>query len=245
MKNEKLFNYNDYYYFALITPISGSWSFTSYSDGENTYEAIRGLNPQTKMPLQFDIYFSTKERVYRCGKNAKVKVLVNSDLDRPVTMSLYEYLRNHPNCEGSKNAMPDSPVIFKELDEQKDAKVHTDRIKRRAEAMNKALSMKPAEYDNVAPLIGVFNDDPDIKQRAILMFADQDPEKFFSYVEDQSAPIRALIRKALSINKLRNLGEAIFWDKETLGGNEDQAVSYLIANKEKLEALKQLVKKAK
>ena len=87
--------------------------------------------------------------------------------------------------------------------------------------------------------------DPDVKQRAILMFADQDPEGFFKFVEDTAAPVRALIRKAVQMNKLRKLGESIFWDKETLGGNEDQAVSYLLANKDKHDALKMLVKKMK
>jgi hypothetical protein len=242
-KENKLFNYGDYYYFALITPIPGSWGFVSYSDGEHTYEAIRGLNPQTKVAIPFDIYFSTKERVYRCGKKQSVKVII--DGERTESMPLYEYLKNHPNCQNSKSAREDSPVIFKELDEVKDAKEHTSRIKRRADAMNKALALKPAEYDDIAPLIGVFSDDPDVKQRAILMFADQDPEGFFRFVEDNAAPVRALIRKAVQMNKLKKLGESIFWDKETIGGNEDQAVSYLLANKDKHDALKMLVKKLK
>ncbi len=241
----KLFNHNDYVYFALITPIPGSWGFVSYSDGASTYEAIRGINPTTKTPIPFDVTFSTKERVYRCGKNQRVKVIVDGDPEKIKSMLLVDYIKGSPNCENSTNNKDGQPILFKELDEQRDAKLHTDRIRRRTDALNKVLAMKPAQLDEMAPLIGEFSDDPDVKQRALLLFAEQDPDKFFSYVDSEESPIRSLIRKAVQMNKLKKVGESIFWDKEALGGNEDQAVAYLLANKEKYAALKQLVKALK
>lgn len=247
MAKPKTFNPSNFTHFALINPISGSWGFVSYSDGDHTYEAIRGLNPQSGQPIPFSVFFSVRDRVYRCGNAQDVQVIVDGVTKTPMKMKVADYLRNHPNCEGSKaNLETGEPAIFKEMDEKKDAGMHLSRIKRRTDAVNTALAMTPEQLDEIAPVIGTFNDDPDVKQRAVVMFAEQDPESFFSFVEKKDeTPVRALIRKAIRMNTLRNMGSAIFWDKETLGGTEDQAVAYLLANKDKLDALKMAVKKTK
>lgn len=247
MAKPKTFTPDNFTHFALINPISGSWGFVSYSDGDHTYEAIRGLNPQSGQPIPFSVFFSVRERVYRCGNGQEVQVIVDGNTKAPVKMKVADYLKNHPNCEGSNaNQMTGEPVIFKIMDEKKDAGMHLSRIKRRTDAVNLALAMTPEQLDEIAPMVGTFNDDMDVKQRAVVMFAEQDPEAFFSFVDKKDeTPVRSLIRKAIKMNTLRTLGSAIFWDKETLGGNEDQAVAFLLSNKDKLEALKMVVKKNK
>lgn len=243
----KLFNHGSYHYFAIINPIPGSWGFASYTDKDgNTVEAIQGVDARTGMFRPFTVFFSPKERVYQCRKEQKVTIIKNGDTSKPIQIELYKYIKGHPNCEDTLNPSIDNPaVVFKELNEAADSKLHTDRIKNRLKAENKALELKGEALDQVANYIGEFSDNPDIKFRSVLLFAGKDPNKFLDIVESEETPIRSLIRKAISIGKLKQTGGAIFWDKEALGGSEDHAVAYLLANKEKLDALKQVVKKLK
>jgi hypothetical protein len=156
-------------------------------------------------------------------------------------MKLYDYVKGYPACEGSPNASEAQPVLFKELDPIKDAQIEFDRRKRRNDAMNAAFALEGKDLDDMATLLGVFNDDPIFKINRISEFANQDPETFFRYYESGDRSVRALIRKAVILNKLKTVGEAIFWGKEVVGGNEDQAVAYLTTNQDKLAALNALV----
>lgn len=234
----KQFNADNYVKFALNTAIEGSWGFTSYTDLEgNSYRAIQGfLSPG--VPRNYDVYWSTTERIRRVPANKKIKVLRNGD---ETTMLEVEYMKNHPCCAESPNNHPQQAILFKVLDPIKDAEISVSRRKRQNDAVNKAFALEGKELDDMATLLGVFVDDPMFKLDRVSEFAKQDPELFFKYYESGDKSVRATLRKALSLNKLKKVGEAIFWEKESLGGNEDQAVAYLVQNPEKLEALNALI----
>lgn len=232
---EKQFNADDYVKFALITPIEGTWSFTSYTDIDgNNYRAITGYT-STGLPRNFDLKWSSVERIYRARRKQKVQVLVNGQEKQ---MLLVDYIKGHPCCEGSVNGSPQQAILFKELDPIKDASLEMDRRKRRNEAMSIAFGLEGEELNDMATLIGVFVDDPVFKMNRVSEFANQDPEMFFKLYESGEKGVRALVRKSLTLGKLKKVGDAVFFGEMSIGGNEDQAVSYLIANPEKAKALR-------
>lgn len=234
-----LFNHENYVYFALITPTDGgSWGFTSYADRDgNTYRAISGYHP-SGLPRNYDIYWSAAQRVLAVPKNKMLNVITVTGEKR---IKEVDYIRNHPFCEGGPNFTDGCAIVIKEIDEQKDSKIHLDRIERQNAAVNEALALEGQALDDMAIMFAVFTDDVIIKRRRVAEYAQKDPEQFFKFYEAGDRPIRALVKKALAANKIQQIGEAIFWGKESLGGNLDQAVSYLVSNPEKLEGLKQSV----
>jgi len=235
---EKLFNTDNYVYFALMTPIEGSWGFTGYTAADGNYvKAVQGQNVNGTYKA-YDVFWSTQERVRRVPKAKKITVLKNGEL---VQMLEIEYLKQSPNCEGSKNGSADSAAIFKEIDEAKDANILIERRQRKNQALTASFALEGKELDDIAAALGIFHDDPLIKLNRISEFAGQDPEGFFKHYENPNKIIKALILRGLHTGKLTKTGEAIFWGKEALGGNEDQAISFLIANPEKLHGLEESI----
>lgn len=227
---------NDYVFFALINPIEGSWGFTGYSDASgHSYRATNGTTVGG-IPKNYEIYWSASERIYRAPKDRKITVIFNGDqMER---MLLVDYIRNSPNCEGSPNNQSGiHPVIFKELDEVKDAELKVSRRLRRNEAITAAAGLEDQDLIDMGALIGEFRNDKFLLLDKVSEFANNDPESFFKLYKDPTRQVKALIRKALQSGKLKKTGDAIFWGNESLGGNEDQAVAWLIAQPAKLEAL--------
>ena len=236
-----MFDYSKYFYFYQVTPTAGEWSFLSYADKEgNTYKALASVNPDgSKRP--FEVKFSRRERIYRGSKTQKVWVEVNGE--KPKQILLYDYIKNYPDCEGSKNYR--GTTIFKEMDEVKDAKIGVDKKKRRLDAGNIVMNMKPEERAAFAPLIGVFTDNPDIHLHRLLEFADNDPEKFFEMYESPDKEVRSLVRKAVQGQILKTRSGTIIWDKDWVAADEDEAVQMLLKDGERLKSLKSMVKKLK
>jgi len=235
---EKLFNTDNYVYFALMTPIEGSWGFTSYTGADGNYvRAIQGQNINGTFK-SYDVFWSAQERVRRVPKGKKITVIKDGE---QVMMLEVDYIRNSPNCEGSKNNAIGHSIIFKEIDEAKDAGLLLSRRKRKNDALTASFGLEGKELDDVAAALGIFQEDPLIKQNRVSEYAGQDPEGFFKHYENPNRRIKALILKGLHIGKLTKTGDAIFWGKEALGGNEDQAISYLISNPEKLQGLEESI----
>jgi len=236
---EKTFNTDNYVYFALMTPIEGSWGFTGYTSLDGNYvKAVAGQSGNGTYKA-YDVFWSSAERVRRVPKAKKITVIRNGE--GPIQMLEVEYLRLSPNCEGSKNSVSGQSVIFKEIDENKDAQILLDRRRRKNDAVTASFTLEGHELDDVAAALGIFHDDPLIKQNRITEYAGQDPEGFFKHYENPNKPVKSLVLRGLHMGRLTKTGEAIFWGKETLGGNEDQAIAYLIANPEKLRGLEESI----
>ncbi len=221
--------------FALIIPIPGTWGFTSYRDlSGNSYRAISGKTGNGQY-RNYELYWSTGLRIHEARRDQKISVIKNDTEE--IRMLLSDYLGNHPSCEGSPNFEIGGSVIFKKLDPVKDAGLELSRRQRKNDAMSAAFKLEGAELDEMAILLGIFNDNPTVKSNMIGEIADKDPERFFSVYESPDRQTRALIRKAITLNKLQEVGGSIFWAGEAIGGNEDQAVAYLISNPERQKAL--------
>jgi hypothetical protein len=152
-------------------------------------------------------------------------------------MKLVDYIFNSPNCQDSPNNTPEHPILFKLIDEQKDAAILVDRRKRKNEALNKAFSLEGQDLVDIAALYGDFRSDPVVLMERVTFEAGRDPERFLKFYDSPDRAVRALVRKGLSLGKLTKIGESIFWGKEAIGGTEELAVSELISNPEKMRAL--------
>lgn len=236
-----MYDHEKFYFFAYLPPLSsGSWSITGYGDRR----AIAGYQPDGKENA-FIVSFAQRERIYRFPKEKMILVLDSSSADgKPKKMKLYDYLKGHPNCEGSTSPEPDS-AVFKEMDEVKDSKLVLDNKKLRIKAENIALSLNGEGLREMAIMIGEFRADEDIQLRRVLDYAGQLPSTFIEVYESPDRGIRSTIRRAVEAGLLKKQGRTHYWDKSIIGSDEDDAVSYLQKEADKLKALKDQVKKFK
>jgi hypothetical protein len=237
-----MFDHKLFDYFIQIRPTQGTVSFRNYTDNEgNTYCAFQTLGQTFNDHKPFWITFSVRERTYRASKGREIFVSKNGDL--PEKVRLVEYLANSPWTEGSPN-LRGEPTI-KRFDEVKDAKTGVDRRKRRLEAGNIALNLSAEQMTQMAQLIGVFSDDKTVQMNRVLEFADQDPETFMEFYGSADREAKALVKKGLKTGVLKTKGKMVMWDKDMVGADEAEAISNLMKDKEKFDAIKKNVQKFK
>lgn len=237
-----MFDHKAFDYFIQIRPTQGTVSFRNYTDIEgNTYCAFQTLGPTFNDHKPFWVTFSVRERTYRSSKGREIFVSKNGDF--PEKMKLSDYLANSPWTEGSPNLKGEATI--KKFDEVKDAKVGVDRRKRRLEAGNIALNLAPDQMAQMAQLIGVFSDDKNVQMNRVLEFADQDPEAFLEFYNSADREVKAVVKKGLKTGVLKNKGKMIMWDKDMVGADEADAVSNLLKDQTKLDAIKKNINKLK
>lgn len=237
-----MFDHDKFFYFAQITPTSGSVGFRNYTDNEgNTYSAFATLGVTFNDHKPFWVNFSARERIYRAAKDREILVSKNGDV--PKKMKLVDFLKNSPFTEGSPNLRGNATI--KLMDEVKDAKIAVDRAKLRLDAGNLALGLSPDETTKMAQLIGYFGDDPMVQKRRVLEFSDQEPELFTQLYHGEDRDARSLVKKGLASKVLKLRGKMVVWDKMTLGPDEDSAIARLMKEPELRDAVAQAVKKMK
>lgn len=239
-------NLKNYVLFAAINPdITGSIGFSSYTDMDgNHYRAINGYTP-AGVPRDFNISFSEGSgRIYRAGKNQKITVLMNGKPD-PKEWFLADYLRHCSLCESSPNSRGN--IVYRELDDNKDAEVLINVKKLRKKANDAAFELegKSKELAEIAQLIGEFRDDKNIQFSTVISYAESNPRAFLELVESPDRQARALIKKALSIGEVKEKGKLLVWKNETLGSDEDEAVQRVTKDPAVFKALELAVRKLK
>jgi hypothetical protein len=232
-----MFDHSKFNYFIQIVPTTGTFSFRNYTDIEgNTYSAFQTLGATFNDHKPFWVTFSSRERTYRASKDREILVSKNGDV--PKKMKLKDYLMNSPFTAESPNLRGVAKI--KLFDEAKDAKVGVDRRTLRIQAGNLALNLSQQELQEMAQLIGVFQDDMMVQKNRVLEFADQEPEAFMEIYNSGDREAKSLIKKGLSSGVLKKKGKMVVWENETLGADEEAAISRLM----KEEPLKKAVTKA-
>lgn len=235
-----MFDYKTNDYFALVTPIQGGWTFTSYEYDGKSYRGIQGFN-RDGMPKNFTVFFGDRERMYITPKKKTIQVIVNNDPKQLETMTVSEYLTRSPYCVGVNCTVP----IFKFIDEVRDAQDIVDIKGSRIKAESLAFGLKGAELIEIAQLLGEFSDDKAMQKRAVLEFAGKSPAMFMSIYDDPHRAIKSLVRKGVKAGILRQNGKVVSWDKDILGSGEEDIVDKLTKDEVKLKALKEAVLKFK
>lgn len=226
-----MFNHENYFQFIQIKPTQGDYSFLSYTDKEgNTLKGIASIDHNgNKRP--FVVTWSARNRIYRGVKTKKIMVEVNGKVKE---MLLYDYIKGYDRIENSPNQR--GVALIKELDEVKDAKLAIDRKKLVAKAATTALGLDGQDLADMAAMIGVFKNDPDVQKFRVTEFADQNPEAFFEMFDAPDFKVKALVRRAISAGTAKKKGKSIECNGE-LHADEQDLVSALLKDEKKLMAL--------
>lgn len=170
--------------------------------------------------------------------------------------SQYDFLINHPQCEGSPNGTYNRDergeiviredgkrdqlgVLFKLMNTAADAEIALDAAIRKTKAEASALELDDETLQDVAAHIGIFGAPDKLMQHRVYQYAGKYPIDYFQILESGDRPVRAIIRKAISQGIFTTKGEVIMWGSTVVGPNEDGAVSNLLRDgKDILEALR-------
>lgn len=232
-----MFNHENYFQFIQITPTEGEQSFISYTNSNgDTLEAIASVD-QNGYRRPFVVTWSARNRIYRGQRNKKIMVVKNGEMAK---MPLYDYIKGFVEIMTDRHGNP----LFKELDEVKDAKLALSRKELVVKASNKALELKGAELEDMAALIGVFVQDPDVQKFRVVEFADQDPQMFLDILNSPDFKVKALVRKATKSGTALQKGKTVEWAGQ-LFADESDFISALLKDEKKLNALEKQVNKNK
>lgn len=229
------FKYDDYEYFVLLPERmeNAHYGFRDYTDiktGE--LQAIYdGKKDRHGDPIPRQFNFSKKERTMRIPK-----------LQKANGKSIVEFLKNHPECEGSPNN-EGQPFWFRMVREEADAEIANEQKALRRKAENMAADLKGDELFDVAVLYGVFDKRPAIALHAVSEAAHNDPQTFLDIVESPDMAAKALVHKALSHNLFAKKGKMIVWENETIGADFDEAVSRLLKEEKLAKAVQSNINK--
>lgn len=186
-----------------------------------------------------------KSKRFRFTEDLRRFLTRKSDVDL-YGRSQYEFLKNHPACEGSPNGNYEKDefgnkvqtgIVFKEMDEAKDARVALDAEKAVSDAKTSALNLDDETLQEVANIIGYYGPVDEIMQLRVVEHAGKRPTEYNQILTSGTRIYRAVLRKALSEGLLTKKGTIIMFGETLIGADEDDAVAKLIKDKDMLKAL--------
>lgn len=223
----------------------GSYTIT---DGYYDYDGIFGE------PGKFIRYVTSRDekgrinaKRYRFNESFFRIMTRKSDVDCDGKVSQYDFLKNHPECEGSpygQYEMVDGKKVqvgycFKELNEEKDAMLALQADRLRTEAQAEVLKLDDATVEEVASILGVYGQAPSIQRLKVLEFAGKKPAEFNELMRSGDRAVRALVRKAIADEVFTKKGSVISWESTIIGNNEDDAIATLLGDQSMIEALQE------
>jgi hypothetical protein len=231
-----MFNSDKFVYFVNVRPGRRPYGFSTYMDAEGKVQMIvNGYDSKTGEPIPRQINFSRKEWSLRIPINQKDKE----------GKSVVEFLRNHPECEGSPNN-EGQPILFKEINYSKDADIANQAKAKRIKAESIALNLELEELQEIASSFGVIINDSNpegLLRHKMLELAGNDPETF---LEGYNAPDRlykALINKGVKAGLLSRKGEMIMWESTVIGTSLSSAISTLAEDKKLTKSIEEAIKR--
>jgi hypothetical protein len=158
-------------------------------------------------------------------------------------VKLYDWLKNYPGCEGSpygeysESDGKQRGVVFREMNDEKDAQTALTADILRVKAQSNVLALDEATIREVGAILGHYDESVDVIQLKILEYAGKRPQPYFEMMESGDRSIRAIVRKAVSEGIFKTKGEVIMWENTIVGANEDDAISTLIKDPDMLKGL--------
>lgn len=254
MSSSKKFKPVEHSQFVITGPFvdtvfqGGSYALSlGYTDHAG---AIKDNTPQSGQKGRYVEYVTArnergqdKAKRYRFDQSLGRLLTRESDTDI-YGKSQYQFLKNHPECEGSPNGIytddgTQTGITFRELNTAKDAAValRADRLRNKAEA--NALSLDDQTLEEVASIIGYFGEVDDQMLLKVVEFARKKPGDFTAILEADDRGIRAIVRKAIAEGIFKEHGQIIKWESTTIGNDENDAVATLRKDKAMLSALQE------
>lgn len=223
-------NKNDYVSFVLINPKRRAYrTGRDYTDAKGNLCFVEaGVDNKTGTPIHRQFRFSQGRRVLSVSKHQTDAI---------------EFLRNHPECEGSPNCR--GMVEFKELNDERSAEIAQERELFVLKVKNMVVALDETSKIEVAKLCGII--EPSAVQRdfRLIQEAGISPEKVKDIIEAPDREARSLILEGIDFGILKKRGFMIMFDKEKLGNDEDNAVRKLLNESDLFDSLKFAVNEAK
>lgn len=163
--------------------------------------------------------------------------------------SQYDFLANAPMCEGSKNGTYTGEgddrtqigVLFKLMNTDRDAEIAMKAARRKVEAESSAMNVDDETLIELAAHIGYFDNPGELMRHRVYQWAGKKPEDYFSVLKSGDRAVRAIIRKSLQEGIFTQKGEVIMWASTVIGSNENDAVGFLLREKDIMDALQEKV----
>jgi hypothetical protein len=217
--------------FYLVRPNAsyGAGAYTNPDTGEYTFVSTSKDANQNPIPYRF---------VFR-AKGGRIIGVPEGWLDS-AGRSMVEFLRNHPECEGSPNNRGQI-CYFKELDVEKEAEVQLEIEQAVMEAKNAAAKLTGDKLKYVALLVGESSDKPTKQLVALLKYAEGNPKDLLKIINGPDVEVRALLREGITKGIVELKGTIHIWESVNLGSTEDEAVGKVLTDKDLLTALKRSI----
>ncbi len=258
----KPFNINKFVHFVLLPevvsrvetvgpnagrpiPTIGSLSFRTYTDTAGVFDTPGA-------PVEYittvDANGRPKGKWFKMDQSHNAIIVNINDVDVK-GKKMIDFIRNHPDCEGSKNGryITDGNgdtiqinVKFRELNTEQDAQTALAASLRRSKAQLSAGELDFDTLKEVAILgIGMSSNSESILRHKVVEWAGKRPQDYFTILDSGDRQIRAQVRKAITDGIFTERGPLIYWGNEIIGSNEDDAVSKLLNDEELRSALKE------
>lgn len=225
---------NSYVEFALIHANMAGYGFNSYMDENGEVAYITKGKTQYGQPIKKNYEFTQSKRIIRIPAVRKDEI---------------DFLRNCPECEGSKNGHYDKDgkqhrFYFREINEGKDATVVVDATKDRLAAQNLAMEISNDEpkMRALAIVLGCFKEDPGLQLAHLLQYAETAPLDFVKTAKSPELEAQYLLKSGLRSGVISKKGMAVIFGDLSFA-DEDDAVAKIMTDKEVKMSLKKQISK--
>lgn len=242
----------DYHYFVARHATNTSNSFTGYTDRETgmlmqVFKGRKELVGGERVDVPHRWKFDQAHRTIRVHKNDKSMIPTpfydeETGEDKQIFIKSVDFLRKHPACKGSPNGDGGDAWEFSELKEHEDAVTAVEAKEVQLKALNAAMNLDKKDLKEMAAMYGMFDPDDAKQKHFLLEKAGANPKEFIEFHDSPERSAKALLKKAISLGIVKTKGTLHVWDKETLGVNEDMAISKLMSDKDYTEGLRNAVK---
>lgn len=162
-------------------------------------------------------------------------------------VKLFDWLKNYPSCEGSpygeytqeNGKTVQKGVLFREMNNAKDAEVALEADEYRIKAQAEVLSLDNETLEEVGAILGHYGEPDKTMRLRVLEFAGKRPNEYFELMKSGDRHVRAVVRKALNEGIFSKKGTMIMFDSTLVGADEDGAIAKLINDPQMLGALQE------
>lgn len=146
------------------------------------------------------------------------------DLENEHDKRVWDYLQEHPAVKRGG---------FTFVDSRKGEQENAAKAIASAEAVTTATSMTPAEYDDMARLIGISQNFDDIIRKArVLQYANTYPDKFLALYNNKDKDYYVFIKKAAEKGIIAYINDVWKYGSNSMGLTDEAAIEWLKNNKD-------------
>ena len=149
------------------------------------------------------------------------QAVVSLDINQEYDKILYEFLKDHPLIQGK--------FIIEDL--RSNQEKNAEGALKSAAAITRATELTQADYKDMSLLMGL---DPDLDETMmkaqIIQFANSNPDKFLSHLDDMDKEYRIFLKKAIDKKVLSKVNGVWKHGSLNIGLSDEQAIIWLKEN---------------